>query len=377
MFRITMLPAAQGDCLWIEYGTSTAPHRILIDGGVHASGAALRTRIESLPADARVFELAVITHVDLDHIAGMLDLLDDPPDGFVVKDFWFNGFNHLPESKDDTSTLGARMGEILMERLQRERATLKDWNGAFHGKAVSVGSMALPDSAAGLPTVTLAGGMQITVLGPTGESLQRLRPKWVDEIEKLGLEAGHAGGELLGHPEDEVDDESVLGDDRLDNAHDVKKLAAAVFREDASLANGSSIVLLAEYEGKRCLFAGDSFAKNTLAAIELLARGDETFKVDAWKLAHHGGEKNTSPGLIAAIDTGTYLVSTSGIRYRHPKAATLSRILVHRPTATPARFVFNYRSAQTSPWADASKFAPDFLYEAVFPKNDGVNVVEL
>ena len=33
MLRIEMLPAAHGDCLWIEYGSGTNVHRILIDGG--------------------------------------------------------------------------------------------------------------------------------------------------------------------------------------------------------------------------------------------------------------------------------------------------------------------------------------------------------
>ena len=34
MFTIEMLPAAYGDCLWIEYGDRRSPRRILIDGGI-------------------------------------------------------------------------------------------------------------------------------------------------------------------------------------------------------------------------------------------------------------------------------------------------------------------------------------------------------
>ena len=32
MFRLEVLPARYGDCLWIEYGDAAAPRRILIDG---------------------------------------------------------------------------------------------------------------------------------------------------------------------------------------------------------------------------------------------------------------------------------------------------------------------------------------------------------
>ena len=63
MLRIEMLPAAHGDCLWLEYGSGTTVHRILIDGGPAHTYPALRERILHLPANARRFDLLVITHV--------------------------------------------------------------------------------------------------------------------------------------------------------------------------------------------------------------------------------------------------------------------------------------------------------------------------
>ena len=42
MLRIEMLPAENGDCLWIEYGEENSPHRILIDGGTHGTYELLR-----------------------------------------------------------------------------------------------------------------------------------------------------------------------------------------------------------------------------------------------------------------------------------------------------------------------------------------------
>ena len=81
MFRIEMLPAAHGDCLWIEYGSGARVHRILIDGGPAHAYPALRERILHLPADARRFELLVITHIDADHIEGHSDKIR----GLVLK----------------------------------------------------------------------------------------------------------------------------------------------------------------------------------------------------------------------------------------------------------------------------------------------------
>ncbi len=77
MFRIEMLPAAHGDCLWIEYGSGREIHRILIDGGPAHAYPALRERILHLPADERHFDLLVITHIDADHIEGIIRLLLD------------------------------------------------------------------------------------------------------------------------------------------------------------------------------------------------------------------------------------------------------------------------------------------------------------
>ena len=68
MFRIEMLPAAHGDCLWLEYGTGESAHRILIDGGPSHCYPALRERILHLAPGNRRFDLLVVTHIDADHI---------------------------------------------------------------------------------------------------------------------------------------------------------------------------------------------------------------------------------------------------------------------------------------------------------------------
>ena len=77
MLNLEMLPAAHGDCLWIEYGDGKQTRRILIDGGPAHTYPALRARILHLPPDARRFELLVITHIDGDHIEGIVRLLQD------------------------------------------------------------------------------------------------------------------------------------------------------------------------------------------------------------------------------------------------------------------------------------------------------------
>ena len=74
LFSLELLPAKDGECLWIEYGDPGNPSRILIDAGRAGTHKEVLRRIESAAAPVH-FELIVITHVDLDNIGGVLKLL--------------------------------------------------------------------------------------------------------------------------------------------------------------------------------------------------------------------------------------------------------------------------------------------------------------
>src|SRR4029450_12112653 len=98
MLTLTSLNARQGDALWIRWGDPAAPHQFLVDMGTEGVGEDLSTRILALPEAHRVFDLLVVTHVDRDHIGGVVTCLADaavPIPGLVIDDVWCNGFPHL------------------------------------------------------------------------------------------------------------------------------------------------------------------------------------------------------------------------------------------------------------------------------------------
>ena len=95
MFTIEMLPAAYGDCLWVEYGDRAAPRRILIDGGISSGYDAIVERAGQAGTRC-VFELVVVSHVDSDHIDGVVKLLANLPPEIEIKEIWFNGWDQLP-----------------------------------------------------------------------------------------------------------------------------------------------------------------------------------------------------------------------------------------------------------------------------------------
>src|SRR4051812_27205690 len=115
MFTVTMLPAAVGDCLWIEYGDAQNPNRILIDCGTAPTyKSCLKSRIEGLGPKAD-FELLMLTHVDTDHIGGALRLFNDPPSNLRIGEVWYNAWPQIQPR--DLDLLGPLDGEIFTQQL--------------------------------------------------------------------------------------------------------------------------------------------------------------------------------------------------------------------------------------------------------------------
>ena len=170
-FRITALPADDGDCLVLSYGPAAGLKHVVIDAG--RKGTANRLAAYIAAEGITRLELLVVTHVDADHIEGMLDFLDDHPT-LDIGDIWFNGYKHLLEGLD---VLGAPQGEKLTARIKN-----RPWNVAFGGKAARVA-----DDGAPVRMPPLAGGMTFTILSPNRAKLAKLEPVWVRELDASWL----------------------------------------------------------------------------------------------------------------------------------------------------------------------------------------------
>lgn len=335
-----MLPAREGDCLWLRYGKPEAIHQILVDCGRAATYQELRPRLLALPPDQRHFELLVITHVDRDHIEGVLGLLEDAALPVTFGDIWFNGFDHLKSAR--LETFGAVQGERLTTALLKRKDA---WNKAWQGKAVAIRGAALPKK-------KLAGGLMLTVLSPDRQKLIDLIPTWEAECREAGLVPGakarrkalRRGLEEFGGP-------------------NVELLAAAKFADDSTKPNGSSIALLAEYDGKRAILAADAHVSRLLPSLTAVAKGRK-LKVDAFKIAHHGSDGNVSKELLETVSCDKYLISTSGSYFKHPRATAIARLL--KFGGRKKTLYFNYASKFTQAW-DKPLLKKKYGYDVVLP----------
>jgi hypothetical protein len=290
----------------------------------------------------------MVSHIDADHITGILRILGDRDLDTNPGDVWFNGWEHLP-----TDVLGATQGEALSAVITERRLP---WNEAFGGEAVVT-----PENG-DLPRVDLPGGLELTLLSPGRQQLAELRPVWKAEVEKAGLVPG-IGAQA---PERLPD---VLGDERIDP----EALAEEPFEEDDSEANGASIAVLAEFEGRSMLLTGDAHAGVLEDGLRRLAaeRNTDRVSIDAFKVSHHGSKYNLSNEVLGLVDCGRFLFSTNGRSFHHPDATAVSRIVVGE---TERSLEFNYRTEYTEPW-DSSRRRRRLTYSTVFPEDDGSGLV--
>lgn len=357
MIKLEFLPARFGDSIWLEYGDDQITNRILIDGGTGGTRHNIRKKINRLAEEHREFELVVVTHIDKDHIAGILGLLEDENDlSFKIQDFWFNAFKHLPEEEvQEEEDFGAKQGERLSDAILKHKI---NWNGTFNGDAIVIDSEELPQ-------VELAGGMKLTLLSPTTEHLLKLRPKWVKEVEAAGMIPGGAPVE-----DDEDDEDESFG---VSEMPDVDELAQASFTEDTSLANGSSIAFLAEFQGTKILFCGDAYPSQVLKALNTIDP-DNKIDLDLVKISHHGSSGSTSPELLEKLNCKKYIISTSGSTFHHPKSDTISRII---KSADPdAHLIFNYKSDINEIW-NLNGLKQKHKYTTAYPKEgeEGIEIL--
>jgi beta-lactamase superfamily II metal-dependent hydrolase len=103
---------------------------------------------------------------------------------------------------------------------------------------------------------------------------------------------------------------------------------------DDSPTNLSSIVVLAEANGKKVLFTGDALGEKILEGLELvgLVKKGESLRVDVLKVPHHGSDRNVTPEFFERVVADDYVFSGNG-ENGNPERATLEMLAAARGDA--------------------------------------------
>lgn len=349
MFRLRMLPADDGDCLILDYGSQDRQHHVVIDGGRRSTyRSSLRPALVEIGARGESIDLMVLSHIDADHIEGLLELIQDPDLPVGVDQVWYNGFDQL----SDLEAFGPKQGDVFSDGLRR---LSWPWNADFDGGAVAVRHRSLPE-------IKVAGGLKITLLTPTMTALARLRTDWERwrKANASPIDAGRPPSRL-----EAFGPKLAVTPDNLD------ALADSVDKEDNTVPNGASISFIAEFGGRRVLLAADAHPSDLLRALEVLELSGPV-EIDVVKLSHHGSRSNTTVGLAKVLRTSRVAISSSGARHQHPDPESIARLI--RYGRSQQNLYFNYRTAFNEAW-DTEAMRAAWGHECHFP--DGATVLTI
>jgi hypothetical protein len=330
LFSLEAFQADHGDALLLHFGSPDNPKFMLIDGGPTANGyldvikprlQQIREQFAAEENDPLPLEMVMVSHIDDDHIVGIQALMKDLKDGaddqipppWKVRTLWFNSFDEILGNGDDEifSVLTAQVAAAGLNA-PLPGAHFADPYGAAVIASVPNGRL-LRQAAQGLGItknkgfnglvmagedevnqLTLSPGLKITVIAPDQERIEALHAKWEQSLE---------------------------------HQPNIEELASLAANSDTSVANLSSIVVLAEFEGKKMLLTGDGRSDHTLEGLEragLLLQGG-TFPVDILKLPHHGSNRNVTQTFFKRVPAKHYVVSANGAN-SNPDLSTLQMI---------------------------------------------------
>lgn len=328
LFTLEALKARHGDSLLLHYGDPGDPSLIVIDGGpagVYRSS--LRPRLEELkakrtPGDSLPIELLMVSHIDDDHIKGVLELTADlvelkrdrKPQPWTIYALWHNSFDDIlgNHTEDLFQAAGAEVGaaafgEHVPDDLKVSREAALVLANVPQGRTLRQDAKNLTLElnrpfrdlvlAREEPVDDFGGGLTFRVLGPAPAQARALQQEWDKELKKRGL------------------GEEVRAADFLDK----------------SAYNLSSIVVLAQAGGRRMLLTGDARGDHILESVEAAGLFDRDGKlhVDILKLPHHGSHHNVNLDFFRRITADHYVASGDG-KYGNPEPETFRLIFEAR-----------------------------------------------
>lgn len=317
---VRTLQANHGDCILVTHEGPDGVFNLLIDGGNGPTfkhgprgryPGALRRALDELQGKGQQIDLAILTHIDDDHIDGLLRAFETPGYlGEMVKSIWFNSSrlitNHFnaPEISANNIFLRGDSPQTSVQQGKDLEALLQEI-GCERQPVVMVGQ------------TLVKGPFTFTILSPDTDKLQKLLHKWPVEADS-GQTSGHSNDYSLSL--DEI-------------------WAKDSFKADPSDYNGSSIAFILEADGKAMLFLGDSHDEIIVRNLRLLGFNKANrLELEFVKISHHGSQYNTSPEFLSLVNSSRYIISTNGSKHGLPNKRTIARILA----SSTGKICFNY-----------------------------------
>lgn len=299
VLRLHVVQAGYGDCLLLQYGAEGAAKYVLVDGGPDGIyDKHLKYKLQEISAQNGRLDLVVLSHVDEDHVVGLVDMLSEIaqrrnqglPPLIEVDALWYNTFRPIDSGAFGSSALVESFSAYLSSTFA---------GGEMHSAAYSITQAEDMWKAAHILKIPLNhgftdrvvapenaaqpvdfNGLKLWVIGPPKTNLARFKQDWDKWFEK--------------HKNDPFSPAA---------ASEAQKI-------DTSKSNLSSIMFLAETPERRILLTGDGRSGDVLDGLKQvgLSDADGRLRVDVLKVPHHGSERNNSRKFFEQISAKTYVI---------------------------------------------------------------------
>lgn len=301
--HVEVLKAYYGDCIFVTICYDDKEYVIMIDGGTprtysysgrygRTEDGLLKRKLSQLKKEGKAIDLLIITHVDDDHIGGVLAWFKDQiPTSDFVKRIWMNDDVEINIGKglENTSAQAASMKNVL------EKNNIPFENQIVEGHEFTFGWGRM----LALAPITMHHNK---IAKDIGEELNNSVNDRYDEDIKTLIEESYDYGTCT--PEN-----------------------------DASMA-----FLLQTNEGENLLLLGDANIDAVMSSLKHLKVVELPMKCSWVKISHHGSKNNFRPKLLEMIDADNYIISTNGMKFGHPDKEVIAWLVAK----TNAKLWFNY-----------------------------------
>lgn len=371
-----------GDCCVIRLVKDSGEQFvIMVDCGRFTS--AVREYVEGTLHNH--INLIVATHIDGDHICGLISMLKKCQD-LQIDNIWYNCYgrcrreagtvdlteeqrevlrwvkNALPVEFDAINykkEISAYQGKSLAGEILKKENWKNVWNTEYI--TCDTPDFDLPDDFG-----------KIVLLGPPCDALDEIEKRFKDvfnsyfmQVWNDSLKDAEELSELLIRLSDAYKKKfkarqvSATIPDKLD-ANFIKKTAEDE-GEDTSDTNYSSIAFMLESSDHRVAMLGDAFAATLEKAINRKYEGvEKPIVCDAIKVSHHGSNGNSSKVLLDTMTSHLFFIP-GGRKDEYPTWGTLGRIAVSHQDAGKKTVVFSHKGDMSKRMVDIDAAVKDEL----------------
>lgn len=361
MVNIYLLPADEGDFIWLRYGNDEDYANILIDGGTKDSGDEYAEIIKWIESHGEMIEALVLTHIDYDHLQGTVEGIGKVSADIlqkVVKRILFNTCRGI-----------SREQRKNVRKYAEEQIKGRKFTGAYGiGEAIAFMDLLQEKGITEKVMDYVVSGMEmvwdknacVKIISPGWYELNRFLHHWEPYCKENDVTSYTTNMEMV------QDDLDMLMKKKLGN--------------DSSVNNAASIAFLFEYEDIKVVFLADAKPTVCIKGLKQM-KVKMPYPVDILKLSHHGSQYNMSDKLMKSLETNTYMLSTNGHGKKVPNKVAIAHLLKNAGEKK-IRLFCNYDWWEIAYHgkfftdADKEKFLNTNHLELLLPDENGITVKE-